>query len=74
MCASSAFTRTIASRCHLDNYLRWSPAGVKEGDLIFGLRESRLHEAELNTMGQLEFLRDLGYPLVLERSAQRDQC
>jgi Peptidase S46 len=57
---------------HLDNYLRWSPAGVKEGDLIF-VSGNPGSTGRLNTMGQLEFLRDLGYPLVLERLARRDQ-
>jgi len=57
---------------HLDNYLKWSMAGVKGGDLIF-VSGNPGSTSRLNTMAQLEFLRDTGYPLVLSRLARRDE-
>src|SRR2546426_1052228 len=56
---------------HLDNYLKWSTTGVKDGDLIF-VSGNPGSTGRLNTMAQLEFLRDTGYPLVLYRLARRD--
>ncbi len=57
---------------HLDNYLKWSTAGVKNGELIF-VSGNPGSTSRLDTMAQLEFLRDTGYPLVLERLARRDE-
>ena len=56
----------------LDNYLKWSTAGVKDGDLIF-VSGNPGSTGRLNTMAQLEFLRDTGYPLVLSRLVRRDE-
>jgi hypothetical protein len=56
---------------HLDDYLKWSTSGVKDGDLIF-VSGNPGSTGRLNTMAQLEFLRDTGYPLVLYRLARRD--
>jgi len=56
----------------LDNHLKWSTAGVKDGDLIF-VSGNPGSTGRLNTMAQLEFLRDTGYPLVLYRLARRDE-
>jgi hypothetical protein len=57
---------------HLDDYLKWSTSGVKDGDLIF-VSGNPGSTGRLNTMAQLEFLRDTGYPLVLYRLARRDE-
>src|SRR5579872_6472702 len=57
---------------HLENYLKWSKAGVKDGDLIF-VSGNPGSTGRLNTLAQLEFLRDTGYPLVLYRLARRDE-
>ena len=50
---------------------KWSTTGVKEGDLVFVSGQSRL-TGRLNTMAQLEFLRDVQYPQVLKSLARRD--
>jgi hypothetical protein len=57
---------------HLDNYLKWSTSGVKEGDLVF-VSGNPGGTDRLNTMAQLEFLRDTGYPLLLYRLARREE-
>lgn len=55
---------------HLDDYLKWSMAGVKEGDLIF-VSGHPGSTGRLSTMAQLEFLRDTAYPLALESMTRR---
>ena len=49
---------------HTENYLRWSRAGVKEGDLIF-VSGHPGSTGRLLTLSQLELLRDLDYPTRL---------
>jgi hypothetical protein len=55
---------------HLDNYLKWSPNGVKEGDLIF-VSGHPGSTGRLLTMAQLEFMRDVQYPASLKLFARR---
>ena len=55
---------------HLDNYLKWSPTGVKDGDLIF-VSGHPGNTGRLLTMAQLEFLRDVQYPAALKLFARR---
>jgi len=55
---------------HLENYLKWSPTGVKEGDLVF-VSGHPGNTGRLLTMVQLEFLRDFQYPAALKLYARR---
>jgi len=55
---------------HLDHYLKWSAAGVKEGDLIF-VSGHPGNTGRLLSMAQLEFLRDVQYPAALKYYARR---
>ena len=55
---------------HIDNYLKWSPTGVKAGDLIF-VSGHPGSTGRLLTMAQLEFLRDIQYPAQLKTYARR---
>ena len=50
---------------HLKDYLKWSTTGVKEGDLVF-LSGNPGSTARMNTMSQLEFLRDVSYPVMIQ--------
>src|SRR5262249_41736976 len=56
---------------HLDNYFKWSTTGVKEGDLIF-VSGNPGSTQRLNTMAQMEFLRDTSYPQIIESLTRRD--
>ncbi|WP_439632054.1 S46 family peptidase [Gemmata sp.] len=49
-----------------DNYLTWSPNGSKDGDLVFvSGHPGRTNRA--NTVDELRYLRDTGYPYLLNR-------
>jgi hypothetical protein len=49
-----------------DNYLTWSPNGSKEGELVFvSGHPGRTNRA--NTLDELKYLRDTGYPYLLNR-------
>jgi Peptidase S46 len=55
---------------HLDHYLKWSKGGVKEGDLIF-VSGNPGGTDRLRTVAQLQFLKDVNYPVRLERYRRR---
>lgn len=55
---------------HLDNYLKWSPKGVSDNDLIF-VSGHPGNTSRLLTINQLQFLRDVQYPSVLKFLGQR---
>ena len=55
---------------HLDNYLRWSNVGVKEGDLIFvSGHPGRTDRQE--TVAQIMFLKDVDFPARLANYKRR---
>ena len=54
----------------INDYLKWSPTGVKEGDLVF-VSGNPGRTQRLFTMDQLDFLRDVQYPWQLKSLARR---
>lgn len=55
---------------HLDNYLRWSKTGAKEGDLVF-VSGHPGSTGRLRTMSQLEYYRDVDYPSRIDSYNRR---
>jgi len=55
---------------HFDHYLKWSKAGVKEGDLIF-VSGNPGGTDRLKTVAQLQYLKDVDYPNRLANYKRR---
>ncbi len=55
---------------HLDHYLQWSKVGVKDGDLIF-VSGHPGHTDRLDTVAQLQFLKNVDYPSRLASYKRR---
>ena len=53
-----------------DNYIKWSTAGLKEGDLVFCSGHPG-STGRLLTYAQLEFLRDTSYPFTIANYKRR---
>lgn len=53
-----------------ENYIKWSTAGVREGDLVLCSGHPG-STGRLLTMGQLEFLRDTSYPFNIANYKRR---
>jgi len=53
-----------------DNYIKWSTAGIKEGDLVFCSGHPG-STGRLLTYAQLEFLRDTSYPFTIANYKRR---
>jgi len=50
----------------VEHYLKWSKDGVKEDELVF-VSGHPGHTDRLNTVADLEYLRDIGYPFIMQR-------
>lgn len=50
----------------VEHYLKWKNAGVKENELVF-VSGHPGRTNRLNTVAELEYLRDVGYPYLLQR-------
>jgi hypothetical protein len=50
----------------IEHYLRWSKAGARKDELVF-VSGHPGHTDRLNTVAELEYLRDIGIPFLLER-------
>ena len=50
----------------VEHYLKWSKAGAANNELVF-VSGHPGHTDRLNTVAELEFLRDVGYPFMLSR-------
>lgn len=57
---------------HLTDYLRWSSSGAKAGDLVFVSGNPGGTERQL-TMAELNFLKDVQTPFVIDMLASRDK-
>jgi hypothetical protein len=64
MCFFRVYENDQPIKC--EHYLKWSAAGSKEDELIFVSGHPGRTNRQ-NTVAELEYLRDVGYPYVLQR-------
>src|SRR5262249_22571737 len=50
----------------IENYLKWSKAGAKDNELVFVSGHPGRTDRQ-NTLAELEYLRDTGFPLLMQR-------
>ncbi len=50
----------------IEHYLKWSKGGAKDSELVF-VSGHPGHTDRMNTVAELEYLRDLGFPYLLQR-------
>jgi hypothetical protein len=55
----------------IEHYLRWSPSGVSDNELIF-VAGNPGHTDRLNTVAHLDFMRDLMFPLSMDNVRRRE--
>lgn len=69
-CLDITFLRAYENNRPADtpNFLRWSKEGVKDGELTF-VSGNPASTGRLDTVAQLDFFRDVAYPLVHKRLA-----
>jgi hypothetical protein len=51
---------------HVEHYLKWSKGGAKNNELVFVSGHPGRTD-RMNTVAELEYLRDTGYPFLLQR-------
>ncbi len=56
----------------IEHYLTWSPNGTRDGDLVFVIGNPG-RTSRLNTLAHLEYLRDTGFPWILDFLKDREQ-
>ena len=50
----------------VEHYLKWSKGGAKDGELVF-VSGHPGRTNRMDTVAELEYLRDLGYPFIMQR-------
>jgi hypothetical protein len=67
-CLDACFFRVYedGKPAKIEHYLKWSKNGTQENDLVF-VSGHPGHTDRLNTVSDLEYLRDIGYPFIMQR-------
>lgn len=64
MCFFRVYENDKPIKC--EHYLKWSPAGAKDGELTF-VSGHPGRTSRQNTVAELEYLRDTGFPFLMQR-------